>query len=155
MKIYLCGPDVFRHNAKEYLHNLSLLCEKYGFIGLSPFDNESIISEDIFINNIMLMNNADIIIANLQPFRGSNVDDGTAFEIGYCFSKKKLIFGYTEIYNKELIDITYEHEMNPGLMEVENFGHCRNLMIVHSIEQSGGKILETFEDCLKYLKNFK
>jgi len=105
--IYLAGPDVFRKDATDYLQGLKDLCSQYGFIGLSPLDNEieptatnqSSMSNAIFSGNIQLLNECDIVIANLNPFRGPNVDDGTAFEIGFAGAKGKIIYGYT-FFNK-------------------------------------------------------
>jgi nucleoside 2-deoxyribosyltransferase len=114
-KIYLAGPDVFRKNASEHLNNLILLCDKYGFIGISPFDNNTNIniklfssdhSKLIFGNNIKKMKKSDYIVANLDYFRGGCIDDGTAFEIGFMFSQKKKIYGYTKHYDKTLEEMT-------------------------------------------------
>ena len=106
--IYLAGPDVFKNDAAKYLEDLKELSKKYSHVGLSPADNiEQVLKQvnaatKIFFRNISLIDKCDVIIANLEPFRGPNVDDGTAFEIGYGFSKGKKIYGYMEHFEKEL-----------------------------------------------------
>ncbi|MDY0273631.1 MAG: nucleoside 2-deoxyribosyltransferase, partial [Advenella sp.] len=40
-KIYLAGPDVFRHDAVDYGQQLKALCESFGFAGLYPLDNHA------------------------------------------------------------------------------------------------------------------
>ncbi len=46
--------------------------------------------EQIFQANLEALNDADIMVAMLD---GSQVDDGTAWEIGYFFSANKRVFG--------------------------------------------------------------
>jgi nucleoside 2-deoxyribosyltransferase len=154
-KVYLAGPDVFRKNAVVFLQRLKDLCTQYDFIGLSPLDNEvnptaKHVAASIFVGNLDLIDECDIIIANLDPFRGPNIDDGTAFEIGYGYAKGKQIYGYT-LYNETSLEkLTTTYDCGYSVYtEVENFGYCRNLMLVWSIYASGGKILRTFDDCLK------
>ena len=110
-------------------------------------------SNYIFKNNISLIRQCDIIIANLTPFRGACIDDGTAFEIGYGFSQGLKIYGYTTHLNKSLIEITHELfdvSKQPEFTIIENFdNHPVNLMIYESIKESGGFICETFEEVIK------
>jgi len=156
-KIYLAGPDVFRSNPLEHFEAIKKLCDKYGFIGLSPFDNEDSFdgelfskqhSTAVFLGNVGLIKNCNIIIANLVPFRGACVDDGTAFEIGCGYANNKILYGYTELNNhsiKDVVKMKYDASFQPEFPGIESFGdNCVNLII----ELSGGKILKTFEDCL-------
>ena len=46
--------------------------------------------KEIFETNIAALNEADIMVALLD---GPQVDDGTAWEVGYFFSQKKKILG--------------------------------------------------------------
>ena len=106
----------------------------------------------IFKSNVNLIKQCDIIIANIIPFRGACIDDGTAWEIGYGFALGKKIYGYTKYNKSSLLDITISKfkigKKQKKYSEVENFGNCVNLMISDSIVSSGGKILKTFEKCL-------
>jgi nucleoside 2-deoxyribosyltransferase len=155
-KIYLAGPDVFREDANEWFDVMKEMCIEYGFIGLSPFDSEAgnnANSSVIFTANVKLIDECDIVVANLDPFRGPNIDDGTAFEIGYAYAKGKEIWGYTMVSCLELKEITEIWNVeSDDFPHVENFGLCRNLMIVRSIQASGGSIKECFGDVLKKLK---
>lgn len=47
----------------------------------------------IFEADIMAMNNADIILAILN---GAHIDEGVAFELGYCFAAGKRCIGLKE-----------------------------------------------------------
>ena len=88
-KIYLAGFDVFAPDAKQRGAKMKMLCAEHGFIGLYPFDNEADNAPDIFAGNCGLIDQADIVIANLNPFRGDEPDCGTCFEVGYALPKAK------------------------------------------------------------------
>lgn len=167
-KIYLAGPDVFRKNAVEHMKMLKSLCEKYNLIGLNPFDNEiNLINFDlkeamtIFRGNYKLIDQCDYIVANLTPFRGACIDDGTAIEIGYGFKAGKIICGYSEFIHlklKEVVEWCAPHGNSFGRKEgkiftgIENFGLTHNLMIIGVIQESGGFIKKTFEEVLQKIK---
>jgi nucleoside 2-deoxyribosyltransferase len=162
-KIYLAGPDVFRKNAISRLNSLKRMTDFHGHSGMVPFDNKipilptdtkTQIGSKIFFANVELMDNAQVIIANLDPYRGPGVDDGTAFEIGYGYAKGIRIYGYTTLMDMELKDITtmmFDLEKQKKYSELEDFGNTCNLMISDSIKASGGAIFKTLEECLMHL----
>lgn len=160
--IYLAGPDVFELDAiklgKEYVS----LCGKYGFKGLFPLDNivnfkqeKELIAKEIFEKNCELIDKADIIIANLNPFRGKEADSGTVWECGYAFAKGKEVYGYMNdlsSYVKKFDDKEKHLEngkyLDTNNKEIENFNLPINLMIACS----SIKLIEgNLEDTLKYL----
>jgi len=163
-KIYLAGPDVFRKNAIEHFDRMKELCRKYGFEGVSPFNtelpedidpNSSEASKLIFDSNYKKIRECDHLIANLIPFRGACIDDGTVFEITIGFRIGRNVVGYTPYYNKTLgaiADLTYEVPIDETEFPIiERFGNnCCNLMIYEAIKEEGD-IVETFEDALKFL----
>jgi nucleoside 2-deoxyribosyltransferase len=155
--IYLAGPNVFKKNAMEDLNHLKKISKKYKQIGNAPLDNEVDLTDigaatKIFQGNVDMMDKCDVIIANLEPFRGPNMDDGTAFEIGYGFAKGMIMYGYMTHHDKELKDITSDlYGDDEDFPHVEDFKYPRNLMIVDSINASGGKIFATFEECVRDL----
>jgi nucleoside 2-deoxyribosyltransferase len=161
-KIYLAGPDVFRENCNEHFVWMKNLCNQYGFIGLSPFDSEDNFngeplskghSTHIFYGNTSIIHKCDIIIANLIPFRGACVDDGTAWELGCGYAQGKVLYGHTPFCDKLLKDAVETWYENPIYPIIEHFGkNFLNLMLQESIELSGGKIMRTFEKCLQDLR---
>lgn len=162
-KIYLAGPDVFFPNSSKILEEKKQLCNKYGFIALSPLDNEVDLSQFtkseaaslIASKNKELIEVCDIVIANLNGFRGFEPDSGTCFEVGYATALKKEIYVYLSSYDVpmreryplyyELKDTVFDKDMEGNTLE--DFDMPINLMF------SSSKILETFEDCLKDLTN--
>ncbi|MGV8248427.1 nucleoside 2-deoxyribosyltransferase, partial [Pseudomonas aeruginosa] len=100
--IYLAGPDVFRPDAEAHGETLKALCAEFGFVGLYPLDHAlpADIREPaaqaawIYRANIGLIERADCVLANLEPFRGSEPDSGTAFEVGYALALGKPVYAY-------------------------------------------------------------
>lgn len=141
-KIYIAGYDVFYDNAKEIGDLYKEICKNNGFEGLYPLDNQCNNATEIFNSNIYLINNADFVVANLNNFRGLDMDSGTAFELGYAYAKGKKIYGYT----KDIRSLREKiGEKDPAGFTVEDFKLPVNLMIgVPAVIVEGG-----FEDCVK------
>ena len=161
-KIYIAGPDVFEQNSLEIGKKLCSLCTKYGYEGLYPLDNvvdfsqeKCKIAKDIFLANKKMIESADIVIANLNSFRGKEADSGTVWECGYAYGLGKDVYGYMQstkhyIHNfceneKELFNGSYV-DMKGCI--IEDFDHPINLMIACSIKEI---VAGSFEDVLKRL----
>ena len=141
MKIYLAGPDVFRPDVAEWAATVRELCRRYGFEPLLPVDHKETQPEKIFQSNIDLIRKAQIVAANLDPFRGPEPDSGTAFELGYALALGKKVCGYvTRLETVAQRVEAAENRSEPpapygdkitdrnGLM-IENFGLPCNLML--------------------------
>jgi nucleoside 2-deoxyribosyltransferase len=61
---------------------------------------------------------------------GVDVDSGTAAEIGYAFARGKLIVGYRGDFR----------------LSADNEGSIVNLQVEYFIRESGGTIVERYED---------
>jgi len=101
-RIYLAGFDVFRPDARAHGERLKALCRAHGLEGLFPLDNEApaglagrALAEWIYRQNTALIRQADLVMANLDPFRGAEPDSGTAFEVGYAAALGKPVWGHT------------------------------------------------------------
>ncbi len=141
--IYIAGPSVFREDAIEYGNKLKELCLKYGFIGLYPLDNEFTNSTEIALGNYRLIDKCDIVIADCTPFRSnSEMDSGTACEIGYAYAKGKKIIVFSE-NNKTMLEKVGCKKDENGL-NVEDFDEVTNIMISTVSDYVNGN----FEDAL-------
>jgi len=152
-KIYLAGPDVFLRDGREIGRRKRELCEASGFEGLFPLDQDPEVETDagaIFAANRRLIEQADLGLFNLSPFRGPSADPGTVFELGMLFARGKPLFGYsnaTATYRDRVKETLGGRGRigalltDPDGRTVENFGLVDNLMIVHAIEASGGAIV--------------
>ncbi len=152
-KIYIAGPDVFEKDSIEIGKRLVSLCEEYGYEGLYPLDNEvdfsqekRKIAQDIYFANVAMIDDADILIANLNTFRGKEADSGTVWECGYAFAKGKKVYGYmksTRAYREQ-----FDADSDAEGRIVEDFDYPINLMIACSCSE----IIEgSFVDVLKKL----
>jgi len=160
-KIYIAGPDVFYPDAEKIGENYKLLCAEHGFEGLFPLDNDVDVNMSdadrvIFKGNVEMIKSADIVIANLNSFRGAEPDSGTCFEVGLAYGLGKAIICYVAEDNSiaELVKRYYSDvEENDGVLYdkdgcfIEDFGNPVNLML----QYAGTVIIGDFEDCLKSL----
>jgi nucleoside 2-deoxyribosyltransferase len=172
VKAYLAGPDVFLPNAGAQAAAKIALCADYGLAGIAPFNPEldmslppALLWRRIYEDDLRMMRDCDIIIANLTPFRGASADAGTVLELGWFLGAGKPAYGYSnaaesfarrsEAHRARLADPL------PGLA-VEDFGLADNLMIEGAL--AGGLVLppdgisrafdslEVFELCLKRIR---
>ena len=159
MKIYLAGPDVFLPDPLKIAEAKKKICAKYGFMGIFPLDNVLDLSNlspfesgvKIYQNNTKLMDGCDLIVANMTPFRGPNVDVGTAFELGYMAAQGKPIFSYTNddrLYSDRVTKITSDLDENG--MSIELFQMHDNLMLEGAIVTSGGVLTTDSVQSEKY-----
>lgn len=142
-RIYLAGPEVFLANAAEIGAAKRALCAEFGFEGLYPGeDGADVAPEAIYRRCIAQMRAADLIVANLTPFRGPSADAGTVFELGYMTALAKPTFAYTNDA-AALLERTRRLDSKTrldngrwldgdGLM-VEDFKLFDNLMLVYGL----------------------
>lgn len=93
-KAYLAGPDVFRPDALTWAAAARALCRDQGVEALIPLDGEASGAAGIYAQNIALIRAADVVLANLNAFRGAEPDSGTSFEVGYATALGRPVIGY-------------------------------------------------------------
>ncbi|MCH2110291.1 MAG: nucleoside 2-deoxyribosyltransferase [Polyangiaceae bacterium] len=147
-KIYLAGPDVFRHDALAHGRQLVNILKSRGYIGLFPLDNLIPEAQDpaetarsIFQANRQMIDDADAVLANLSPFRGPSADCGTVWECGYAHAQKKPVIGYRSALTRTYKDAVLSQQGQDELL-VEDFGLWDNLMLVYGIDQVSSSLEE-------------
>lgn len=162
-KIYIAGPDVFEPNSIEIGKKYIQLCKEYGYEGLYPLDNvvnfnqeKNKIAQDIYLANKKLIEKADIVIANLNAFRGKEADSGTVWECGFATALEKKVYGYMnkninylDTFKKEEKALKDGNYVDLEDKLIEDFDYPLNLMIACSVENI---IFGNFEDVLKHIK---
>ncbi|KQL49629.1 hypothetical protein AN963_07845 [Brevibacillus choshinensis] len=162
--IYLAGPDVFYKNSIEVSEEKKRICEKYGFLGIFPADNSLPFNKEwskseqataIYKKNIELIEKADIVVANLNVFRGAEPDSGTAFEVGYAEALGKKLYAYiddsltipekVQLHFGEIEQLEDGKIVDKNGMKVENFGNSVNLMLSVPCQMVYG----SFEECMR------
>ncbi|HFU73948.1 MAG TPA: nucleoside 2-deoxyribosyltransferase [Helicobacteraceae bacterium] len=158
LKIYLAGPDVFEVKALKKGEQLKELCNRFGYKGLFPLDNTLQLNNTPHQNarrirqaNIELIQKADIIMANLNPFRGLEPDSGTVFEVGYAMALGKIVVGYAQDRRSMLKKVQKAQHLpkhatlcNDGKI-IEDFDLSHNLMFADIL------VAKSPKKCLKWL----
>ena len=153
-RIYLAGPDVFRPDAAEHFASLTAICEGFGIEALVPFDESGkgdASSAAIYATNMELLRMADGVIANLAPFRGTEPDSGTVFEVGVAAALGLPVVAYgvpTGDYAERAAGRRDAAGVlrDAGGLAIEDFGLPLNLMLACSVQ-----IADSAEDALKVM----
>lgn len=110
-KAYLAGTEIFYPDSEETQKKYHALCEKYGIIGFYPADaapddefkeyekkDDSLHEMEVqmFTHDLNHIKRTDIIIANLNDYRGNEPDSGTAVECGLAFGYGHRCFAFID-----------------------------------------------------------
>jgi nucleoside 2-deoxyribosyltransferase len=156
--IYFAGPDVFKSDYSKLKPEINAMCVASGLTPLLPGDLELPTSEAIFRYNLFLIDQADGVIANLNPFRGViEPDSGTVFECAYAYAKGKIVIGYLED-RRDILTKLRQTEIGPpadGVIcqdgtWVEDFKLPLNLMLAHSLKAVLGSLKEAVHLAASY-----
>ena len=148
-RIYLAGPDVFYPDAAMRGRAMVALCTRHGHQGIYPLDSlyPSGSKQEqacwIYKANTRLIDSCDVVIANLNPFRGEEPDSGTAFEVGYAIAKGKTVYGYLD-------DVRTQRERHGCATDtegrlIEDFSLPINLMLGVPVSLVAGGLKEVLE----------
>lgn len=144
--VYLAGPAVFRRDAAAHGERLKALCAARGLHPLWPLDNAAhgapaAMARMLVEKNCAMIRAAAAVIADISPFRGPNMDPGTAFEIGFASALDKPVFLYSAsrhtLFQRTAANFDLEQNESGKFfdvdnMEVEDFDLAENLMIAGS-----------------------
>jgi nucleoside deoxyribosyltransferase len=146
-RVYLAGPAVFRRDAVAEGARLRALCAAHGFVGLFPLDGSGPhtsglagpnLAGAIFDANMAMLRSAALVLADLSPFRGPHVDDGTAFEVGAAHSLGIPVYAWSADLRPLIERIPADPASDgrwrdAGGLEVEDFGLSHNLMLAAAV----------------------
>jgi nucleoside 2-deoxyribosyltransferase len=160
-RIYLAGPSIFRADAARIGERLRALCKRYGVVGIYPMEGDTVPSPPvdlraIFDSNLRLISQSDAVIADMSPFRGPHVDDGTAFEIGFAYALGKAVFGYSN--SLETLVEKIPHSRQEGIprdadgCSVEDYGQPVNLMLAGAAGDLHGSAEEAIAAAARLLR---
>jgi len=155
--IYIASPLGFSETGRFFLYEkLIPVIKKTGFRVLDPWkltDEKKIkgvtlitsweerkkawekLNVIIGRNNVEAINSSDLLLAVLD---GTDIDSGTAAEIGYASAKDKLIIGYRGDFRQT----------------GDNEGSMINLQVEYFISKNGGQIVSSLEELEVYLKKY-
>lgn len=161
--VYLAGPDVFFPDAMERAVRMKAALAARGMEGLFPLDSELDRAQfadrkefglAIARANEAMMRKADIVLANIQPWRGVEADDGTAYEIGFMAALGKILVLYTNDrrpFAERIVSDVYRGEVDQdgparrgrrdGMMIEEFDGFADNLMLINAAAASAERAM--------------
>ena len=159
-KIYLAGPDVFKPESIQLGKEKKRVCLSQGFEGLYPLDNEisaegisrQELAKKIDDANVAMIDQADGVIANLDPFRGPSADCGTVWECAYAKAKGIPVVGYSKKYSTPYIFRVIGQIPHDNMM-VEDFGLYDNLMLVFGLKALVGDFHRALAEMKEILNN--
>lgn len=150
---------------------LQAKCTRAGLTGCFPLDGEASgerpadetpqqVADAIYRANVMLLDSVQAIVADISPFRGPNMDPGTAWEIGYGIAKGLPVFAWSDDFST-LFERTRRHvsaapspqrrhDGNGWL--IEDFLLVENLMIARSVTSLHRCDDEAIEACAAALR---
>src|SRR5690606_31904535 len=132
-------------NAKEIGLQLVSTVRSIGFEGLSPLDkaitgegSKLLLVRKIAEANVKMIQDCNIVLANLEPFRGPSADCGTVWECAYAKGLGKKVYGYnfdnTKYKDKVIGRVAHDN------MFVEDFDTWDNIMLVWGIDEAFANI---------------
>jgi nucleoside 2-deoxyribosyltransferase len=122
MKVYIAGP-LFTEGERWFLEGVDEICTRRNFKAFLPHRDvdESKSCKEIFEEDLRELRSADMVIAVLD---GTDIDSGTAFEIGVAYILNKHIIGI----KTDLRGMAYPLEAEMNLMVRYSINRlCRNL----------------------------
>lgn len=161
--VYLAGPGVFRHDAPVFAAMLKELCGARGLSALWPLDNvideaaeRAAQADAIRRANEAMIRQAAAVVADISPFRGPNMDPGTAYEIGFALALGKPVFAYSAD-RRSLLARTAPALAADGIgrdhagLLVEDFGLPENLMIATALAALSHSAADAIAACAAHL----
>lgn len=171
-QVYLAGPMVFDPDPGVVFDRMKAICLAHGVIGVTPLDNQiglegippgKDLLERIVRADIALMDTLEAAVFCLDGFRrGTEMDAGTAFEVGYMKALGKPIAGWTRdtrLYPQRVADFflttfgvgltqtvggpvggTSGSLRDPDSILVHSEGCLQNAMVQIGIEMAGGLV---------------
>lgn len=158
--VYISGVGRYKENAKKEFEELKQVCSQYGLKAVAPTDwvdsvkeiktdNPYVWAANIFNNYQQHVRECDIIIADLNEYRGYEINNDVGFECGMGFQLKKKLYGYMQNASPLIERIPHLGEKNEYRdhtgCNVENFNYPANLMFSCSMDIVQGG----FEDVVK------
>lgn len=160
--VYLAGPEVFFPDVVELAGRLKAACATAGLLGLFPTDAERptgagvSLARAIYLGNVALIDRSAAVIADISPFRGAGMDQGTAWEIGYAIARDLPVFAWSLDLRPYAERVGPEREGQRGPVDadgllIEDFGLVENLMITESVVAVDASFEAALDRCAAHL----
>jgi nucleoside 2-deoxyribosyltransferase len=155
--IYTAGPEVFNMRRSDQA-DLESWGSRHGFRILHPRRHSHLPVGEIYHGCVNDANTCDVIILDLNDFRGKCADDGTCVELGLARRSGAILLGYKEKQEDPIA--RHGPARTEGGMPVDENGYFiettgdRNVMIAASLDgMFYGPREQVLEDIALYVKN--
>lgn len=94
--VYIAGP-LFTQGERDLLEQIEQICLKHGYQTYLPHRDAGVFirgqtpSRFFFDKDLIELEKANLVVAVLN---GTEVDSGTAWELGYAYARDKKLIGY-------------------------------------------------------------
>jgi nucleoside 2-deoxyribosyltransferase len=160
--VYLAGPDVFYPDALLRGTRMKEALAARGMAGLFPLDDAIDPGGYGDIKQYALaiaasceaqIHRADLGIFNIEPWRGPETDDGTAYELGFMTALGKPVVLHTNDmrpFTERIVADVYRGEVyrdgavrrgTKDGMTIEEFGLADNLMLIAAAARSARLVM--------------
>ena len=166
-RIYLAVFERYDENAEVILKQMKDICQSYGYEAVSPLDLAAGVGLEetdnvyekagrLFQNYQQHVRDTDIIIANLNHYRGYEVNNDVGFECGMGFQLGKRLYGYMDDTSRMIDRIPHlgedkEYRDQTG-SNVEDFDYPVNLMFACSMKIFEGTFEQIIGDVMEALE---
>lgn len=166
--IYLASLERYKAHGAEQLAAMKEICRQFGYEAVSPLDMapgvDKITTDDpyiwaanVFDNCQQHVRDCDIIIADLNDFRGYEISNDVGFECGMGFELGKALYGYMDHTDKLVDKIPHmgeamEYRDQTG-SNVEDFDYPANLMFACSMTIFQGDFRSVIENIIRDHEN--
>lgn len=158
--VYLSGLERYDRDGAEKYEIMKKICDKYGMDAYSPMDwaegvtkveteNPYTAAANLLDNYQQHIRNCDLIVADLNNYKGFECSNDVGFECGMGFQLGKKLYGYMDDTSPVKYRIPHLGEelefRDMNGCNVENFDYPLNLMFGCSMNIFQGKFEEIME----------
>lgn len=152
-RLYIAGPQKYFPNGLEELKMYKTVAEFYGFEVVNDFSCLENGLADYEKIDKSFLDDCDIVIADVNPFRGGEPESSTIFDLGIAFAKKKKI--YTHVHDMRDVIHKYPHahfNENGKVIDEHGLKYADGYTLGNLMYMVPGKMIEgDFLDCLRFL----
>ncbi|MGV8026193.1 MAG: nucleoside 2-deoxyribosyltransferase [Anaerolineaceae bacterium] len=153
LRLYISGPQKYYPNGLKELKMMKGYAEMHGFEVINDFSYLENGYKDFEHIDRNYLDNCDIVIADVNPFRGGEPESGTVFDMGVAFAKKKRLYSYVRDIRNVIHKYPIGHYDEEGRI-IDEYGYSfgdgqtpGNLMYMIPSKMIEGSFIE----CIKIL----
>ncbi len=105
LRMFITGPQKYYPNGLKELKMMKAYAEMYGFEVINDFSYIENGFRDYEHIDRNFLDDCDVVVADVNPFRGGEPESGTVFDMGVAYSKSKKIYSHV----KDLRNVVHKY----------------------------------------------